>query len=137
MNQTSQDTSAAGGSPLERMVGRLVNEGTKGRTMDYEQLQDGRWRKKPDKEHEPKPVRCWYMRGNHTFRELPLDVEAALVAMRQERDAGETFGMLCGRPDGVVSRPVHASTAAAWGDFEAEARPWLERAVAMSLPPNV
>lgn len=79
---------------------------------------------------EPDSVRCWYMRDNHTFRALPLDVEAALAVMREERDAGQTFGMLCGSPDGVVPPPVHARTAAEWMAFEAQARPWLDKAVA-------
>lgn len=105
--------------------------------MEYEQLADGQWRRKPDStEYEPKPVRCWYMRDNHTFRALPLDVEAALAVMRQERDAGDTYGMLCGNPSGVVPGPVHARSAAEWPAFEDAARPWLETAVARSKPPN-
>jgi hypothetical protein len=113
-----------------------VNE-DKEKAMDYEQMLDGRWRKKPAKEDEPQPVRCWYMRDNHIFRALPLDVEQALAVMRQERDAGDTYGMLCGRPDGgVLPPPVHAGAAADWPAFEAKARPWLEAAVAASLPPN-
>lgn len=105
--------------------------------MDYEQLQDGQWRKKPaNTEYAPQPVRCWYMRDNHTFRALPLDVEAALVVMREERDAGHTYGMLCGRPHSVVHEPVHARTAMEWHAFEDAARPWLEAAVARSKPPN-
>ena len=82
-------------------------------------------------------VTAYYMRGNHTFRSLPLDVEAALAVMRDERDAGQTYGMLCGRPNGVVPGPVHASTAAEWPAFEDAARPWLETVVARSKPPNV
>ena len=81
-------------------------------------------------------VTAYYMRSNHTFRALPLDVEAALVVMRDERDAGQTYGMLCGRPRGVVPGPVHASSAAEWPDFEDAARPWLETVVARSKPPN-
>jgi hypothetical protein len=106
--------------------------------MEYEQLPDGQWRKKPaGTEYAPQPVRCWYMRDNHTFRALPLDVEAALAVMREERDAGQTYGMLCGRPRGVVPEPVHARTAWEWPAFEDAARPWLETAVARSKPPNV
>ena len=104
----------------------------------HHQLPDGTWKKNPTgTEYEPQPVRIWYMRDNHTFRALPLDVEDALAAMREERDAGQTYGMLCGRPDGVVLGPVHARTAAEWPAFEAAARPWLETAVARSKPPNV
>ena len=103
----------------------------------YQQMPDGTWKKNPTgTEHEPKPVQAWYMRDNHTFRALPLDVEAALTAMREERDAGQTYGMLCGSPNGVVPGPVHARTAAEWPAFETAARPWLETAVARSKPPN-
>jgi hypothetical protein len=105
--------------------------------MNYTQLPDGTWKKNPTgTEYEAQPVRIWYARDNHTYRPLPLDVEAALAAMREERDAGETYGMLCGRPDCVVPEPIHASNAAAWPTFEAAARPWLEAAVALSKPPN-
>lgn len=104
--------------------------------MDYEQMPDGTWKRKPRPE-DAQPVRCWYMRDNHTFRPLPLDVDAAMQVMREERDDGQTYGMLCGRPLGVVPEPVHVSTAEKWGDFEAKARPWLESAVAASKPPNV
>lgn len=103
----------------------------------YSQLPDGTWKRNPKPEDEPQPVRIWYMRDNHTFRALPLDVEGALSAMRQERDAGDTYGMLCGKPDGVVPDVVHAGSAAEWPTFEAAARPWLETAVARSKPPNV
>lgn len=103
----------------------------------YSQLPDGTWKRNPKPEDEPQPVCCWYMRDNHTFRALPLDVDAALAVMREERDAGQTYGMLCGRPDGVVPDVVHAGSAAEWPTFEAAARSWLETAVARSKPPNV
>ena len=107
--------------------------------MEYEQLPDGLWHRKPGgSEYEPKPVRIWYMRDNHTFRPLPLDVEQALAVMREERDAGQTHGMLCGKPEGgVVDAPIHAPGAADWAAFESGASPWLARAVAVSKTPNV
>jgi hypothetical protein len=105
--------------------------------MSYTQLQDGTWQRDPSPADKPEPVRCWYMRDNHTFRPLPLDVDAALAIMRDERDNGKTYGMLCGSPHGVVPPAVHARTAAEWPAFEDAARPWLEAAVARSKPPNV
>jgi hypothetical protein len=105
--------------------------------MSYTQLADGRWQRQPTPEEKPQTVSCWYMRDNHTFRALPLDVEEALAVMRSERDDGNIYGMLCGNPYGVVPEPVHARTAAEWPSFEAAARQWLETAVARSKPPNV
>ena len=104
--------------------------------MDYTQLDDGTWQRKPRADERPEPVCAWYMRDNHTFRQLPLDVDEALAVMRQERDDGQTYGMLCGRPSGVVPGPVHAGSAAEWSTFEGAARPWLEKAVALSKPPG-
>ena len=104
--------------------------------MDYTQLADGTWQRKPEPAAKPESVACWYMRDNHTFRALPLDVDEALAVLRSERDDGQTYGMLFGRPDGVVPGPVHAPGATQWPEFEAAARPWLERMVALSMPPN-
>ena len=77
------------------------------------------------------------MRDNNTFRALPLDVENALAAMREERDDGQTHGMLCGEPRGVIRGFVHAGAGDAWSDFEARARLWLEDAIAKSKPPKI
>lgn len=114
------------------LLGLGSSEGLGGWT----QLPDGRWAPPPKPEDAPQEVRCWYMRDNHTFRGLPLDVEGALAVMREERDDGQTYGMLCGKPATVLPPVVHASDAARWDEFEAAARPWLEQAVARSKPPN-
>ena len=83
-------------------------------------------------------IRIWYMRDNHTFLELPLDVELALDAMRAERDNGYTFGfLLCGHPDGVVPKPVHSDGIRQWRAFEIAARTWLEAAVSVSKVPEI
>ena len=104
---------------------------------DYTQLPDGTWQRKPRPEDAPQPVQAWYMRDNHTFRALPLDVEQALAIIREELDVGNTYGLLCGRPTGVVPAPVHARTAAEWWPtFESVARLWLEETVALSKPPQ-
>jgi hypothetical protein len=76
------------------------------------------------------------MRDNHTFRPLPLDVEAALEIMRAERDAGQTHGMLCGNPSILLKGVVHAPGAAKWKDFEQRARAWLEAAIEVKVPPT-
>lgn len=117
-------------------ITRVMNE-AKDRPMRYEQLPDGTWKRKvTGPEYDPQPVRCWYMRDNHTFRSLPLDVDAAIRVMRQERDAGNIYGLLSGSPDDVLPEPVHARSAAEWPAFETAARAWLETAVARSKPPN-
>lgn len=102
----------------------------------YKQLPDGRWQKQlAPEEAIPQHIKVWYMRDNHTFLPLPLDVEAAIGLMRNERDVGFTCGMLCGLPTGVVPIPVDARGQNRWGDFEKEARVWLTEAVAKSKPP--
>ena len=82
-------------------------------------------------DHEPEPISIWYMRDNHTFRKLPLNVEGALETMREERDRGAVYGMLCGWPGASVPGQVHARSAADWPVFEAAARLWLENVVAL------
>lgn len=105
--------------------------------MTYKQLPDGRWQRQlSETEHKPKEVGAWYMRDDHTFRPLPLDVERAVSALREERDLRNLYGMLCGSPDGVVPAPVHARDLEKWPEFEAEAREWLVKAVRASQPPS-
>lgn len=106
-------------------------------THEYTQLADGRWQRKPRPADAPQAVVCYYMRDNHTFRELPLDVEAALLVIREEMDhGGYASCMLCGRPDGVAPKPIHALGFASWPEFETAARAWLEKAITLSNPPQ-
>lgn len=72
-----------------------------------------------------KAVQIWYMRDNFTFRELPLEVEQAIEILRNERDAGYTYGMLCGRPVGVTPPVLHAGGEEWWDSFEDKARLWI------------
>jgi hypothetical protein len=103
----------------------------------YKQLPDGRWQKQiVPEEAIPQHIKVWYMRDNHTFLSLPLDTEAALRALRNERDAGWDYGMLCGRPTGVVPEPIHARGLGDWDSFERAARYWLTAAIAKSNPPE-
>lgn len=76
-------------------------------------------------------MKIWYMRDNHTFRPLPLDVEAAIDTLRNEFDQGNTYGMLCSK-EPALSDSVHAKDKDSWVAFEAEARKWLTRAVTLS-----
>jgi hypothetical protein len=104
---------------------------------NYKQLPDGRWQKHiVPEEALPQYVTAHYMRDNHTFLSLPLDIEDALQLLRNERDAGWTYGMLCGRPTGVVPEPIHARGLEYWDSFERAARYWLTAAIAKSKPPK-
>ena len=71
---------------------------------------------------QPEPVRVWYMRDNHTFLELPLDIDEAISALRNEWPSGQTCGVLCSKE---VNEEVHAH-----GEIEpfiAEVRAWYDR----------
>lgn len=85
---------------------------------------------KPSDEQPGEALRIWYMRDNHTFRSLPLDVEAAVLALRQEFDVGETYGILFSKHPRVKGC-VHAAND--WPAFEAAARKWLAVAVSEAL----
>jgi hypothetical protein len=73
-------------------------------------------------------MKLYYMRDNHTFRELPLDIDGAIAGCREEFHAGYTSGMLCKKPDTfppTKDSSVHAMSD--WSSFEDEARDWLEK----------
>jgi hypothetical protein len=78
--------------------------------------------------NEREPMRkLYYMRDNHTFRLLPLDVEQAISVLRDEFDERYTYGMLCSKSftaaDGY--EPCHARQD--FAEFEPRARQWLTR----------
>jgi hypothetical protein len=65
-------------------------------------------------------MKLWYMRDNHTFRELSANVEEAVAVIRSEFEAGFNQGSFTTRayPNGYI---------AAHGDlpeFEKEVRDW-------------
>ena len=53
------------------------------------------------------PAPIYYMRDNHTFKELSADVSTALVEIETEFNAGYTYGSLCSKREGFPK--VHAS----------------------------
>jgi hypothetical protein len=71
-------------------------------------------------------MNLYYMRDNHTFRALPLDVEQAVAAVREEFEDGYTSGMLCTKdiphspfgsstePRPHLSRPFNPEQVRAW-----------------------
>ena len=73
----------------------------------------------------------YYMRDNHTFRSLPLDVEKALQAVHEEFDAGYTYGMLCSKLKGVGY--LHANGSKRSEEFFMAAREWLQDAVDVAI----
>lgn len=77
-------------------------------------------------EPEAKPLKIWYMRDNHTFRGLPLNVEKAIHDLRIVFD-GECghYGMLCSKQ--FKDDPCHAR--GDWDEFEPRARAWLTEAL--------
>jgi len=72
--------------------------------------------------------RIWYMRDNHSFAQLPNDVDAAMARLQEVFDGHcGHYGMLAtkqGPMNGVV---VHARSD--WEEFAEQARPWLEAAL--------
>lgn len=72
--------------------------------------------------------RIWYMRENHTFAELPHDVDAAMIRLREVFDGHcGHYGMLTTKQGPTEKTVVHAR--ADWEEFAEQARPWLEAAV--------
>lgn len=69
------------------------------------------------------PRVVWYMRDNHTFRRLPPEIELAVAILRDEFNAGETYGMLCTKQGPMSGKVEHAGKD--WNAFEPRARRWL------------
>lgn len=76
-------------------------------------------------------LRIYYMRDNHTYRALSLDVGKAIEQMRSEWGDGYTHGMLCSKAPGMPPL-VHAHGSKRWGEFEAAARAYYAAALSNS-----
>lgn len=76
-------------------------------------------------------LKCWYMRDNHTFRRVPLDVEEAISMLKKEFEEGYTYGSLLATPREKYPLAVHAGPADQWAAFEEAARIWLIEAIAL------
>ena len=70
----------------------------------------------------------YYMRDNHTFAQLPLDVETAMLKLHEVFDGycGH-YGMLATKDGPMAHKVVHSGRE--WEPFAKEARPWLEAAL--------
>lgn len=73
-------------------------------------------------------MKIYYMRDNHTFLPLPLDVDMAELALHKEFDAGYTYGMLCSKSAGMET-PLHARGNKNAEEFFSGAREWIQRAI--------
>lgn len=74
--------------------------------------------------------KIWYMRDNHTFRQLPENVEAALRDITEELDAGFTSGMLCTKREGANPRHLHFTYITPRDEMMEKARVWLTNEIA-------
>lgn len=64
-----------------------------------------------------------FMRDNHTFRRLSLDVEKTLEMLLEEWESGWTYGMIaCRHPCSPGYIHAHGN----WLTFEAEVRKWYQ-----------
>jgi hypothetical protein len=79
-------------------------------------------------------ISIWYMRDNHTFLQLPLDVKAAIELISHEFAAGYSHGMLCSKHPAMAYKHVHGNGSIAWHAFETEAREWLASAIDAMQP---
>jgi hypothetical protein len=76
-------------------------------------------------------MKIYYMRDNHTFLPLPLDIAASESLLRKEFDDGWTYGMLCSNSKGMEAK-LHASGRDGEEQFFADARVWIRRAIDLS-----
>ncbi len=72
-------------------------------------------------------VTVWYMRDNHTFLRLPLEVNLALQALEDEFIHGDSRGMLCSKHPGLVNIQYHSN--GNWNDFKPLAVGFLREAM--------
>lgn len=72
----------------------------------------------------------YFMRENHTFRQLPLALGPAFLMIREEVDNGDTFGSVLtdNIEDGQI--PVRGrADGDKWDEFVLEATPLINRAI--------
>lgn len=70
-------------------------------------------------------LRIWYMRDNHTFRELNHDWECIEKSIREEFECGNSYGMMCATMGGKhYSKNEHAGKKSELDDFLARAKSW-------------
>lgn len=66
-------------------------------------------------------IKIYYMRDNHTFRSISLNVEKALEQIKEEIDAGYSYGMVCSKFPKAPA-PIHAKGIKSWTCFKEQVR---------------
>lgn len=81
-------------------------------------------------------MNLYYMRDNHTFRPLPLDIEGAVAAVREEHALGFTSGMLCTKslPANVTGAEPNPHACRSFDEFEPRIRKWMTYVLAYKSP---
>jgi hypothetical protein len=59
----------------------------------------------------------WYMRDNHTFRQLKGTKKDIRLALMEEMLNGNSYGMLCTKTKGYEHIHVHAGKRDDWEEF--------------------
>ena len=78
-------------------------------------------------------MNLYYMRDNHTFKKLSMDVDIAIEQIKKEFKDGYTMGMLCTH-DATI-QPIHAS--ADLVSFIQKIKQWYEQVNTMNIGGNI
>jgi hypothetical protein len=73
-------------------------------------------------------MKIYYMRDNHTFVPLPLNIDEALNILCNEFDKGYTFGTMFSK-DPEMESVIHASGSDKSIEFFIAAKEWLQQAI--------
>ena len=97
--------------PVTNKTVRVVNENVKLRNEFVRRT----------KMYEPEIEEIWYMRENHTFTRIGLDVEEAINKLLRCFVEGHTYGSVFSTTFRTLE-PVHASGVENWDKFESAVR---------------
>lgn len=82
-------------------------------------------------------MKLWYMNDNHTFCELPHNVEDALEIVRRQFDRGFTYGMLCANGGNPFTLDRNAHARGDFAEFEPRATAWLRDQLSYKSPADL
>lgn len=80
-------------------------------------------------------MKIYYMRDNHAFVHIPLDVSLAESILRQEFSDGWTYGMMCSHSEGMKDL-LHASGGENAEQFFNDAKDWVSKAIKIANGEN-